>query len=211
MNILEKINSLDTNTITILLVSILVVLLVIVFIMISNQRKQKMKKLSTKELPKENTENVISASVEEDEAVAEIKVESEKKEDLSEKEDATTPEISSLEAIKMELLKEKNKPESQLSSYEQEQEEKAIISYDELIAQSNNVSIEYSNITKNDDVLIKQVDLEKTGKIELDPIKRALNSKISLSYEHEQEFLESLKQLQKLLNNWGIKNDAGFK
>lgn len=201
MNILEKINSLDTNTITILLVSILVVLLVIVFIMISNQRKQKMKKLSTKELPKENTENVISASVEEDEAVAEIKVESEKKEDLSEKEDATTPEISSLEAIKMELLKEKNKPESQLSSYEQEQEEKAIISYDELIAQSNNVSIEYSNITKNDDVLIKQVDLEKTGKIELDPIKRALNSKISLSYEHEQEFLESLKQLQKLLNN----------
>lgn len=211
MNILEKINSLDTNTITILLVSILVVLLVIVFIMISNQRKQKMKKLSIKELPEENTENVISASVEEDEAVAEIKVESEKKEDLSEKEDATTPEISSLEAIKMELLKEKNKPESQLSSYEQEQEEKAIISYDELIAQSNNVSIEYSNITKNDDVLIKQVDLEKTGKIELDPIKRALNSKISLSYEHEQEFLESLKQLQKLLNNWGIKNDAGFK
>lgn len=201
MNILEKINSLDTNTITILLVSILVVLLVIVFIMISNQRKQKMKKLSIKELPEENTENVISASVEEDEAVAEIKVESEKKEDLSEKEDATTPEISSLEAIKMELLKEKNKPESQLSSYEQEQEEKAIISYDELIAQSNNVSIEYSNITKNDDVLIKQVDLEKTGKIELDPIKRALNSKISLSYEHEQEFLESLKQLQKLLNN----------
>lgn len=90
---------------------------------------------------------------------------------------------------------------SEFTDYESEQEEKAIISYDELIAQSNNVSIEYSNITKNDDVLIKQVDLEKTGKIELDPIKRALNSKISLSYEHEQEFLESLKQLQKLLNN----------
>ena len=84
-----------------------------------------------------------------------------------------------------------------MTPYEVEQEEKAIISYDELVKQNDNVSIEYQDMDKpNPDVDIKQVDLEKTGRIELDPIKKALNSKVENNqYEHEEEFLDALKGL----------------
>lgn len=109
--------------------------------------------------------------------------------------------IENLKEISKELAKipkEKNIP---LTSYEQEQEKKAIISYDELLNASQNVSIQYSDTEKNDDITIRKVDLENTGKIELDPIKKEQNSKVSIStYEHEEEFLNALKQLQSLLN-----------
>ena len=89
----------------------------------------------------------------------------------------------------------------ELNSYEALQEEKAIISYEELIANASNVSIGYIEENDNDDVVVKQVDLSCTGKIELDPIKKALNSKVSIAtYDHEEEFLDALKQLNKLLN-----------
>ncbi|MBQ8659573.1 MAG: hypothetical protein IJ475_01880 [Bacilli bacterium] len=89
----------------------------------------------------------------------------------------------------------------QLNTYEELQEEKAIISYDELIAKCNNVSIGYIDVNSNDDVLVKQVDLSSTGMIELDPIKKALNSKVSIaSFDHEEDFLKALKQLNNFLN-----------
>ena len=92
-------------------------------------------------------------------------------------------------------------PRSQLTEFEAEQEEKAIISYEELLQRTNNVSIEYKDTNEDDDILVKQVDLENTGKIELDPIKKEINSKVSIaSYEHEEEFLKALKQLQNFLN-----------
>ena len=75
------------------------------------------------------------------------------------------------------------------------------ISYDELIANASNVSIGYMDENDNDDIVVKQVDLSCTGKIELDPIKKALNSRVSIAtYDHEEEFLDALKQLNKLLN-----------
>lgn len=89
----------------------------------------------------------------------------------------------------------------ELNTYEAMQEEKAIISYDELIANASNVSIGYMDENDNDDIVVKQVDLSCTGKIELDPIKKALNSRVSIAtYDHEEEFLDALKQLNKLLN-----------
>ena len=89
----------------------------------------------------------------------------------------------------------------ELTDYEAEQEEKAIISYDELLNTRNNVSINYLDSKVEDDILVKQIDLDNTGKIELDPIKQELNTKVTLvSYEHEEEFLKALKNLQYLLN-----------
>ena len=98
-----------------------------------------------------------------------------------------------------------NKPKStdniSLTDFEKDQEEKAIISYDELLKNRNNVSISYANTEIKDDIEVKQIDLNNTGELELDPIKKELNTKISLiKYEHEEEFLNSLKQLQYLLN-----------
>lgn len=88
-----------------------------------------------------------------------------------------------------------------LTDFEAEQEEKAIISYDELLKNRDKVSIGYESTEIKDDIAVKKVDLDNTGEIELDPIKREANSKVSLvSFEHEEEFLKSLKQLQYLLN-----------
>ena len=110
-------------------------------------------------------------------------------------------EMVDLQSITKDLESKQNEKNIDFTPYEEEQEERAIISYDELVEASNNVSINYSEEKNIDDVLIKKVDLDNTGKIELDPIKKELNSKVEIvSYEHEEAFLKALKQLQSLLN-----------
>ena len=117
------------------------------------------------------------------------------------KEKTNTDELSELQESSKELENIAKQKAVELTSYEEEQEEKAIISYDELLSKTQNVSISYSDSSIQDDISIKKVDLEKTGKIELDPLKQELNTRIpTMSYDHEEEFLETLKQLQKLLN-----------
>lgn len=110
-------------------------------------------------------------------------------------------EMVDLQSITKDLESKQNEKNIDFTPYEEEQEERAIISYDELVEASKNVSINYSEEKNIDDVLIKKVDLDNTGKIELDPIKKELNSKVEVvSYEHEEAFLKALKQLQSLLN-----------
>ena len=109
-------------------------------------------------------------------------------------------EMVDLQSITKDLESKQNEKNIDFTPYEEEQEERAIISYDELVEASKNVSINYSEEKNIDDVLIKKVDLDNTGKIELDPIKKELNSKVEIvSYEHEEAFLKALKQLQSLL------------
>lgn len=106
-----------------------------------------------------------------------------------------------LETITKELETIPKEHSFDMTPYEEEQEKTAIISYDELVKQSENSSIAYNeDISKTDDITVRQVDLNKTGKIELDPIKREQNTHVSISsYKHEEEFLESLKKLQEIL------------
>lgn len=86
-----------------------------------------------------------------------------------------------------------------LNRYEEEQEEKAIISYDELLERTNEWAINYSeeeNIAE--DLTVKKVDLNNlvNKEISLKPeIKVAV-----ISYEKEEAFLRALKELQQLLN-----------
>ena len=84
-----------------------------------------------------------------------------------------------------------------LTDYEKEQEEKAIISYEELVntIKKNEINYEEEN-TPNKDVKIRKIDLDNLDKeYNREPVKVRL-----MTYEHEEEFLRSLKQLQKLLN-----------
>lgn len=84
-----------------------------------------------------------------------------------------------------------------LTDYEKEQEEKAIISYEELVntIKKNEINYEEEN-TPNKDVKIRKIDLDNLDKeCNREPVKVRL-----MTYEHEEEFLRSLKQLQKLLN-----------
>lgn len=82
-----------------------------------------------------------------------------------------------------------------MTPYEEEQEQKAIISYDELVNQNYKEHISYSDTIHSDNILVKQVDLENTGKIKLEKEDNNL-----INYEHEEEFLKQLKELNKLLN-----------
>lgn len=113
-------------------------------------------------------------------------------------------EIESKDQGTKELLEiaaalEQAEPTSNLNHYEEDQEEKAIISYDELLERTNEWAINYSeeeNVAG--DLTIKKVDLNNlTNKeVSLKP-----NIKVSLiSYEKEEAFLAALKELQKLLN-----------
>lgn len=86
-----------------------------------------------------------------------------------------------------------------LTSYEQEQENNAIISYDELIKNKDKAQVNYDNSYENtSEINIKKVNLE-SGNGEI-----AQNTKIDatmMSYEAEEAFLKALKQLQSDLAN----------
>jgi hypothetical protein len=96
-----------------------------------------------------------------------------------------------------------------LNDYEKEQEEKAIISYDELMA-TKPVEVNYKNEEDLEGLKIKNVDMDNITKpIELPKInleKSELtditkhNNSILISYDAEEEFLKTLKKMQNLLN-----------
>lgn len=99
-------------------------------------------------------------------------------------------------------LEENYKPSPQnikLTSYEEEQENNAIISYDELVKTRELNTVTYDDTFSNTekDLEIKKFDLEGTGKIKI--IDPKLEVKL-IEYEKEEEFLRVLKDLQSKLS-----------
>lgn len=92
---------------------------------------------------------------------------------------------------------EKEKPKSiELTDYEKEQEEKAIISYEELLATKELKPLTYEDTPDDfDEIKIKKVNLDSliNKKEEKKPI-------AFFNYEREEEFLQQLKLLNKLIN-----------
>ncbi len=86
----------------------------------------------------------------------------------------------------------------QLTDYEEEQESKAIISYQELLEKSKEIRFEdIDDEYQNFEVKIKKINLESEPKIKEEPIKRKEEPKVKMmSYEHENDFLDALKKLQ---------------
>lgn len=107
-------------------------------------------------------------------------------------------EILSLKET-IEALEQAEPPAVNLSKYEEEQEEKAIISYEELLKRKQDFAINYSEEENIDDELtIKKVDLDNLiNKDVVTPTK--LNVTV-ISYDKEEAFLEALKTLQQKLN-----------
>lgn len=171
LNILQDLNEKDIVIIILLFTLLIIIVILLTYIKLL-KNKQKIEK---------NNLNKESINIEDSTSVAKELVEFER------------------EAKELEQLAKGH--EVKMTPYEEEQEEKAIISYDELLEKSSNVSIGYSSCSNEDDIVVKQVDLNNTGKIELDPIQRELNSKVRIiNYEHEEEFLAALKQLKNMLN-----------
>lgn len=88
----------------------------------------------------------------------------------------------------------------EFTSYEEEQEKKAIISYDELLSKTDNGSINYVDENTNDS-LVKRVNLQ-------DLIKPAVNVEVAeeehenkaISLEKEEDFLKALNELKENLS-----------
>ncbi len=113
--------------------------------------------------------------------------------------DEEEPESNELDLAKVvkTLEQEQEVPIVNHTSYEKEQEEKAIISYDELLAQSknkNNYNYDEEIITNDDDLKIKKIDLTKKIVLpELPKDKEENSNPIMFKYQEEEEFLKTLK------------------
>lgn len=98
-----------------------------------------------------------------------------------------------------EKLKQEEKDRIDVTLYERDQEEKAIISYDELIQKHHNYAINYEEEkVLDDDVIVKKVDLNNLVK-EGSEIKSVVEARV-ISYKREEDFLQALKELNRLLN-----------
>lgn len=95
-------------------------------------------------------------------------------------------------------LKEEQSDQVNINKYEQEQEEKAIISYDELLKRSNQYAINYEKEEVLDDLTVKKVNLNDLISKEN---KEVVHYDVQvISYEKEEDFLKALKELNRLLN-----------
>ena len=95
-------------------------------------------------------------------------------------------------------IKKESKPIT-FTSYEKEQEDKAIISYDELLSNTGQFELNYASEEQKGDVSVKKFDLNNliNTSVKSEPPKVDVHL---LSLSHEEEFLKALKELQKRLN-----------
>ena len=108
------------------------------------------------------------------------------------------------ETQEMKIAKElkknmKNKEEANINftNYEQEQEDKAIISYDELLKKGSNYELNYETEEMHDDLSVKKVNLDNLIKEKNDSTPN-LEVRV-ISFQKEEAFLEALKRLQQEL------------
>lgn len=94
---------------------------------------------------------------------------------------------------------EQNKKPIEFTSYEKEQEDRAIISYDELVKNKENVKINYVDEDILSDISIKKFDLDNLVSPS-DEDSQIYNRVPLLSLNKEEEFLIALKELQQKLN-----------
>lgn len=106
--------------------------------------------------------------------------------------------LMDLESLTKKLKSESENHEASVSKYEQDQEEKAIISYEELLKRNNKYAINYEKEDVIDDLIVKKVNLnDLTNK---DVIETRNEDVKVFSYEKEEAFLSALKELNRLLN-----------
>ncbi len=107
------------------------------------------------------------------------------------------------ETAEMKIVREiqensgKVEPNVKFTDYERDQEDKAIISYDELLNKGANYSLNYETEELKDDVSIKKVNLDdllKKQETEMPKVDVRV-----ISFAKEEAFLQALKQLQKEL------------
>lgn len=90
-----------------------------------------------------------------------------------------------------------SEPTIKFTDYEKDQEDKAIISYDELLNKGNNYELNYEKEEMHDNLSVKKVDLDNLVNKNNNTVS---NIEVRLiSFQKEEAFLEALKRLQKEL------------
>lgn len=106
-------------------------------------------------------------------------------------------ELLDLEGL-TEKLKQEESERITCTEYEKDQEEKAIISYDELLQKHNKYAINYEKEEIIDDLIVKKVNLnDLVNKNSEEIIETEVRA---ISYQKEEDFLRALKELNSLLN-----------
>lgn len=85
------------------------------------------------------------------------------------------------------------------TSYEQEQEDKAIISYEELLSNTGEFQLNYIDEEQKGDLSVKKIDLNNliNASVKAEPPKIEVHL---MTLKREEEFLQTLKELQRSLN-----------
>ncbi|MBR1414031.1 MAG: hypothetical protein IJ574_05135 [Bacilli bacterium] len=99
------------------------------------------------------------------------------------------------------FIKQKEVDNTPYNEYEKEQEERAIISYDELLAKANRNVVKYLE-AKQDDI-VRKIDMKELVNTEVNDtsVENTKAKVVLVSYEKEEAFLETLKKLQNQLIN----------
>ena len=101
-----------------------------------------------------------------------------------------------LEAITRNLEANYQPPVIELTNYEREQEESAVISYEELLKRKTNNVVNYDDSFVNDAIVdVKKIDLREN----VENTSTMINTKVEVrlfDYEKEEAFLKALRQLQ---------------
>lgn len=106
-------------------------------------------------------------------------------------------ELLDLESLTKKLKEEGNERVT-CTEYEKDQEEKAIISYEELLQKKNKYAINYEKEEIMDDLIVKKVNLnDLVNKNEEEKIDSEIRV---ISYQKEEAFLDALKELNNLLS-----------
>ena len=112
--------------------------------------------------------------------------------------DEPKTEMESLKKI-TEALEQAEPSTIDLNKYEEEQEERAIISYEELLQKKNDFALNYSEEEAlDDDLTVKKVDLDNLINKDI-PVKPKIKVSV-ISYQKEEAFLKALRELQQTLN-----------
>jgi hypothetical protein len=97
-------------------------------------------------------------------------------------------------------IDEKPTPVIDMTAFEAEQEEKAIISYDELLTNVKNHPINYDKEELVDDAIkVKKINIDNLTNLEITEEPPRIEVKL-FTYDHEEAFLKTLQQLNELLN-----------
>ena len=110
-----------------------------------------------------------------------------------------TREMSIVKELKKSMAENDDVVRINLSHYEQDQEDKAIISYDELLNKSsNNYEFNYEKEDYYDDLSVKKFNLDNLINKNATNHSPKVEGRV-ISFAKEEAFLQALKQLQKEL------------